>query len=371
MLLALLLGCDDKGGDTSEPATEETWLLPLPEGFPEPIVPVENPATPEKFEYGRHLFFDARLSGNGEQACADCHDQGLAFTDGEVLPEGSTGDVIPRNAMALVNVAWQATYTWPNPMLTTLEEQLLIPMYNDVPTELGMAGHEEDIRARLEGEPVYDDLAAAAFPDTDPYERASLVYALATYARGLVSSESPYDRFTYEGDRDAMGDDALRGMGLFFGEQAECYHCHSGPHLTASFVSTQSAGLPESFFNTGLYNEDGAGAYPGDNHGLIEFTGEPDDMGKFRVPTLRNVAFTAPYMHDGSVGTLDEVIDNYNRGGTLRETGDGATNPYKSALVHALGLTDQDKADLKAFLESLTDEAFLANEDYADPWVGP
>jgi cytochrome c peroxidase len=160
-------------------------------------------------------------------------------------------------------------------------------------------------------------------------------------------------------------------MGLFFGEQAECYHCHSGPHLTASFVSTQSAGLPESFFNTGLYNEDGEGAYPGDNRGLIEFTGEAEDMGKFRVPTLRNVALTAPYMHDGSVATLDEVIDNYGRGGTLRETGDGATNPYKSALIHELGLTDQDKADLKAFLESLTDEAFLANEAYADPWTEP
>jgi cytochrome c peroxidase len=371
MLLAVVLGCDDEAEDTAGDEVAATWLLPLPAGFPEPIVPAENPATPEKFEYGRHLFFDARLSGNGEQACADCHDPSLAFTDGLALPEGSTGDLIPRNAMALVNVAWQASYTWPNPMLTTLEDQLLIPMYNDVPTELGMSGHEDEIRARLEDEAAYDALAAAAFPEGDPFERESLVYALATYARGLVSSDSPYDRFTYAEDRDAMSDSALRGMGLFFGEQAECYHCHSGPHLTASFVSTQSAGLPESFFNTGLYNEDGEGAYPGDNRGLIEFTGEAEDMGKFRVPTLRNVALTAPYMHDGSVATLDEVIDNYGRGGTLRETGDGATNPYKSALIHELGLTDQDKADLKAFLESLTDEAFLANEAYADPWTEP
>ncbi|MBM4393978.1 MAG: di-heme enzyme [Deltaproteobacteria bacterium] len=367
MIVLVLLACDGADGDTAQPAEDATWLLPLPDGFPEPIVPAENPATPEKFEYGRHLFFDPRLSGNGTQACADCHDPALAFTDGEALPEGSTGDLIPRNAMALVNVAWQATYTWPNPLLTTLEEQLLIPMYNDVPTELGMSGHEDEISARLEDEPVYDDLATAAFPDTDPFERESLVYALATYARGLISSDSPYDRYTYAGDRDAMDDAALRGMGLFFGEQAECYHCHSGPHLTASFVSTQSSGLPESFFNTGLYNEDGAGAYPADNRGLIEFSGEPEDMGKFRVPTLRNVALTAPYMHDGSVATLDEVIENYNRGGTLRETGDGATNPYKSALVHELALTEQDKADLKAFLESLTDEAFLTNEAYGDP----
>ena len=151
MLLALLLGCDDKVEDSGDAEVAETWLLPLPDGFPEPIVPAENPATPEKFEYGRHLFFDARLSGNGEQACADCHEQDLAFTDGIALPEGSTGDLIPRNAMALVNVAWQASYTWPNPMLTTLEEQLLVPMYNDVPTELGLTDQDKaDIKAFLE-----------------------------------------------------------------------------------------------------------------------------------------------------------------------------------------------------------------------------
>ena len=368
MLLALFLGCDDPEETSAE---SETWLLPLPEGFPEPIVPAENPATPEKFEYGRHLFYDARLSGNGTQACAGCHDPALAFTDGVALPEGSTGDRIPRNAMALVNVAWQASYTWSNPLLTTLEDQILIPMYNDVPIELGMSGHEDEIRARLESDTAYTPLATAAFPDDDPYERASLVYALATYVRGLVSVGSAYDRYTYQQDRDAMSASAVRGMGLFFGEQAECYHCHSGPNLTASFVSTQSAGLPDSFFNTGLYNEDGAGAYPVENQGLIEFSGRDEDMGRFRVPTLRNVAVTAPYMHDGSVATLDEVIDNYNRGGTLRETGDGATNPYKSALVHELGLTDSDKADIKAFLESLTDESFLTNEAFADPWVDP
>ncbi len=288
-----------------------------------------------------------------------------------MTPIGSTGDVIPRNSMALVNVAWLSTYTWPNPLLPTLEEQLLIPMFNDVPTELGMSGHMEEIRARLEADDEVATLAEAAFPDADPFEESSLVYALATFVRGLISSDSPYDRFEYQNDRSGMSDAALRGMGLFFSEEAECYHCHSGLNFTASFVSATSAGVQESFFNTGLYNVDGEGAYPETNQGLYEITGDPADMGAFRVPTLRNVALTAPYMHDGSVETLEEVIDIYSRGGRLLEdgdnAGDGAQSPLKSELVFQLDLTDEEKADLLAFLESLTDEAFLAEPSFQSP----
>ncbi len=335
------------------------------------MVPEDNPATPEKFAYGRALFYDKRLSGNGEQSCADCHDPLLAFTDAKETPVGSTGDSIPRNSMALVNVAWLSTYTWPNPLLTSLEDQLLIPMFNDVPTELGMSGHMEEIRERLSADEEVATLAEAAWPDADPYEEASLVYAVATFVRGLISSDSPYDRFEYQDDRSGMSESALRGMGLFFSERAECYHCHSGLNFTASFVSTTSAGEQESFFNTGLYNVDGEGSYPATNQGLYEITGEPSDMGRFRVPTLRNVALTAPYMHDGSIATLEEVIEHYDRGGRLLEegenAGDGATNPYKSELVFALGLTEQEKADLVAFLESLTDEAFIGEAEFQAP----
>lgn len=362
-----LAGCaGDKAGDSAEPGSG--WLLPLPDGFPEPVVPDENPATPEKFAFGRALFYDKRLSGNGLQSCADCHDPTLAFTDRKETPIGSTGDSIPRNSMALVNVAWLRTYTWPNPLLPTLEDQLLIPMFNDVPTELGMSGHLDEIAASLSAD---DEIAAAgeaAFPGEDPFAQSSLVFALATFVRGLISSDSPYDRFEYQDDASGMSDAALRGMGLFFSERAECYHCHSGLNFTASFQSVSSAGEQESFFNTGLYNVDGLGAYPETNQGLYEITGEPADMGRFRVPTLRNVALTAPYMHDGSIATLEEVIEHYDRGGRLIEdgdnAGDGALSPLKSELVFALGLTDQEKADLLVFLESLTDEAFVAEPSY-------
>ena len=369
--LFALLACD--AGKDADTARESRWFLPLPDWLPEPAVPEDNPATAEGFAYGRHLFYDRRLSGNGEQSCADCHEPARAFTDTKTTPTGSTGDSIPRNGLALVNVAWNGTYTWPNPLLTTLEDQLLVPMFAEHPVEMGMTGSMETVRARLEAEPVYEALGAAAFPDADPFADENLVRALATFVRGLVSSDSPYDRFQYGGDTSAMSAEARRGMALFFAEKTECYHCHGGVNFSVSFVSAESTTLPEAFFNTGLYNIDGTGAYPATNTGLYEFTGEPEDMGRFRTPTLRNVAVTGPYMHDGSIATLDEVIAHYDRGGRLLEegeyAGDGAENPYKSSLVRPMNLTDTEKAELRAFLESLTDETFLANPDYADPWA--
>jgi cytochrome c peroxidase len=336
-------------------------------------VPATNPATPERFAYGRHLFHDRRLSGNGEQACADCHDPALGFTVDTATPSGSTGDVLARNAATLVNAAWLGTYTWPNPLLTTLEDQLLVPMFAEHPVELGMTGNMDTIRARLEAEPVYAELGPAAFPDEDPFADDALVRALATFVRGLVSSDSPYDRFQYGGDPSAMSAEARRGMALFFSETAECYHCHAGVNFTLSFVSADTGSLPDAFFNTGLYNVGGTGAYPEGNQGLYEITGDPADMGRFRTPGLRNVALTAPYMHDGSVATLAEVIEHYDRGGRDVpdgvNAGDGALNPNKSTLIRPMGLTAEQRADLVAFLESLTDETFLTNPDHQDPWT--
>ncbi|MEQ1507857.1 MAG: cytochrome-c peroxidase [Myxococcota bacterium] len=243
-----LTGCAPDPSDLPDDAP--VWQLETPDGLGEPLVPAENPATPEKFELGRHLFYDPRLSGNGTQACATCHDQALGFADGEVTPTGSTGTVLARNSPGLVNVAWEATLTWPNPLLTTLEAQLLVPMFGDAPVELGMSGHEDEIRARLEADPVYAELGAAAFPDADPFDRTALVAALATFVRGLASTDAPYDRYVQGRDPDALSDAARRGMTLFFSERAECYHCHGGPNLTASFVNATSAAAPDAFFNT-------------------------------------------------------------------------------------------------------------------------
>jgi len=163
-------------------------------------------------------------------------------------------------------------------------------------------------------------------------------------------------------------------MELFFGERAECYHCHSGPHLTNSFRSKDTKLSERDFQNTGLYNVDGLGAYPVDNTGLFEFTNNPKDMGRFRVPPLRNVALTAPYMHDGSMATLEEVLDFYTAGGrdvtSGPYVGDGRASPLKNPLVRPFELSAQERADLIAFLESLTDLDFVNDPRLSNPFDG-
>ncbi|MBZ4420418.1 methanobactin export MATE transporter MbnM [Myxococcus sp. RHSTA-1-4] len=367
VLCALLaVGC----GEDPPAAPAYDWKLPA--GFPEPFVPEDNPMSEAKVELGRHLFYDVRLSGNGTQSCASCHEQERAFTDGRATPVGSTGDHVARNAPGLANVAYLSTYTWANPVLETLEAQALVPLFNEVPTELGLAPRLEEVLQRLREDSRYPELFSAAFPgEAEPVGRESIVKALASFQRTLLSGSSPYDRYL-QGDNTAMSPSAKRGMELFFGERAECYHCHSGPHLTNSFRAKDSR-LPErQFFNTGLYNVDGNGAYPPDNPGLFEFTRKTFDQGRFRAPPLRNVALTAPYMHDGSIATLEEVIDHYTAGGrNVTEgpfAGDGRANPNKDPLVRPFTLTSEERADLIAFLESLTDTEFIQDPRFSNPW---
>lgn len=366
VLVAGSLACDLRPEEGEAP-----WRWELPAGFPEPHVPPDNPMSAVKVELGRRLFYDERLSANETMACASCHDQARAFTDGEVTPRGSTGHVLPRNAMSLTNVAYLSLFTWANPKLADLEEQALVPMLADFPLELGVQLDPEAVLDRFRGDPELADLFARAFPrDDDPVTVANVARALATFERTLISGDSPYDRYFYGGDESALSPAARRGLELFFSERAECYHCHAGLTFTTSFRTATSEPGPPDFQNTGLYNLDGAGAYPTGNGGLYEFTGDPADMGKFRVPTLRNVALTAPYLHDGSAATLAEVVALYAAGGRVIDdgpnAGDGRTHPNKSPLVRATDLTAQDQADLVAFLESLTDETFVH-----DPRFGP
>jgi cytochrome c peroxidase len=344
----------------------------LPEGFPVPQVPVDNPMSVEKVELGRHLFYDTRLSGNQTQSCASCHLQALAFSDGRALAVGSTGEVHPRNSMALVNSAYNATQTWANPNLTTLERQIVIPMFGEFPVELGLAGKEDELIARLTAEPLYQTLFAAAYPDeAEPMTVANITKALASFTRTLISGKAPYDQHLW-GDETALSEEAKRGMEMFFSERFECHHCHTGFNLSLSTVTANTTFPERPFFNTGLYDLDGEGAYPSNNTGVHEITGNPEDMGRFRPPSLRNVALTAPYMHDGSIATLEEVLATYEAGGRLLEegeyAGDGRANPYKSGFIPGFTLTDRERADLIAFLESLTDDTFITDPRFSDPF---
>lgn len=383
------------------------YVLDLPRGFPAPNVPADNPLTWEKVELGRLLFYDTRLSGNQTYACATCHQQALAFTDGRPQAIGSTGESHPRGAMSLANVAYAGTLAWNNPSLFSLEAQALIPMFGERPIELGLTGKEQQLFARLKADPRYRRMFAEAFPDLpDPISLDTITKAIASFERTLISGNSPYDRYALGIDDDAISASAKRGESLFFdsdfssGVFRECSHCHGGFNFTAS-VDHAGTIAERPMHNNALYNlrcadfglpdldlpqcdttppatqcqgtgPQAMGCYPPDNTGAFSITGNTADMGKFKAPTLRNIAVTGPYMHDGSIATLDAVLDHYSAGGrTITEgpyAGVGAESPARGQFIIHFELTDKQRADLLAFLEALTDEDFLTNPRFADPF---
>jgi len=352
---------------------ERDYQWQLPTEYPRPAVPEDNPMTAAKVELGRWLFYDTRLSGNKSMSCASCHIQALAFTDGKARAIGSTGEVHPRGSMSLVNVAYASRLTWANPLLDRLEDQALIPLLGEEPVEMGLGAQADEFSTLLRTESKYKDLTKRAFPDDrDPYSLLNGVRAISAFTRTIVSFESPYDHYL-NGDDSALSDAALRGMNLFFSERLECFHCHGGFNFTDSTTHANTNVEQVGFHNTGLYNLDGNGAYPLDNTGLFDMTGERRDTGRFKAPSLRNVAVTAPYMHDGSIATLGEVVDHYERGGRLIDegdfVGDGRLSPYKSEFVRGFELSDDERQDLVEFLESLTDPAVLSDERFSNPFA--
>jgi cytochrome c peroxidase len=358
-----------------ESASSFDWRLP--DWLPPPFVPADNPVTPEKVELGRLLFYDKRLSRDGSMACATCHEQERAFTDGRRVGLAHDGTEGRRNPMGLGNVGYLPVLTWANPNLKRLEVQTLVPLFGENPVEMGMAGLEAELFDRLKNDPVYPPRFEASFPELGgTISLATITRALAAFQRTLISANSAYDRYKYGRDEHALSAAAKRGEDLFFSHRLECYHCHAGFNFTDNVRHARSAFPEVGFHNNGLYNIGGRGAYPPGNEGLAEFTGRPEDTGRFRTPSLRNVALTAPYMHDGSLATLDGVIDHYSAGGrTIRSgphAGRGSASPYRDPLIVGPRLTDREKKDLKAFLESLTDPTFVTDPRHANPWAsGP
>ncbi len=383
------------------------YALTLPRGFPPLSIPAENPLTWEKVELGRLLFYDTKLSGNETFSCASCHEQARAFTDGRARAVGSTGQLHPRSSMSLANIGYAGTLTWANPELFALETQALIPMFGEEPVELGLAGKEQVLFDRLAADLRYRRLFAEAYPAAaDQISLRTITQALGSFQRALLSGNTPYERYAYGIDDDAISASAKRGESLFFdlddsGRKRECQHCHGGFNFTAS-VDHSNQTTERPFNNNGLYNLRCAdfglpglellqcattppgencegtglqamGCYPPENIGAAEITGNTGDMGRFKAPTLRNIAVTAPYMHDGSIATLSEVLDHYAAGGrTISEgeyAGVGAESPARGQFVQRFTLTEREKTDLLAFLAALTDDEFLTNPRLADPFA--
>jgi len=376
-ILALVIlgvsGCEHADGQWRPPPEEPYVYEDLPEGVPLPPEVDGEPLTKPRVELGRHLFYDVRLSLNETQSCASCHRQELAFTDGLPTSIGSTGEVHFRNAQSLVNVAYVPRFTWSNPLLDSLSRQALIPLLGERPIELGAGGHEEDILARLRADERYQILFPLAFPEEEePFSIHTISVALSAFQRTIVSFRSRYDRYVYESDESALNEQELLGMQLFFSERTECFHCHAGVLFSDSIDHQGLAFVELPFHNNGLYNVDGHGGYPKRDRGVFDVTGKPEDMGKFRSPSLRNVAVTAPYFHDGSAATLEEVLEHYMRGGRLIEegpnAGDGAESPRKNAFIREFMLREYEKEAIIAFLKALTDEPLLHDPRFSDPW---
>ncbi|MEM8996981.1 MAG: MbnH family di-heme enzyme [Acidobacteriota bacterium] len=341
---------EDGGGD---------YVWRLPEGYPPPRVPADNPMSEPKVELGRRLFYDTRLSRDGTVSCATCHAQALAFTDGQARSIGVTGELHPKSAMSLANVGYAVSLTWDDARVVELEEQLLTPLFGHEPVEMGLDG-PPDLEARLAGDSALELQFESAFPEAPTVSTENAAKALAAFQRTLISGDSAFDRYLYGQREGALGPSARRGMRLFFSSRLGCSECHGRFLFQGPVHFDGSLDHKPEFHNTGLYDL-GDGRYPAENPGLVRHTDEAADRGRFKTPSLRNVAVTAPYMHDGSILTLEAVLEHYAAGGRA------PLNPYKSPALTGFTLGCQERDDLVAFLRALTDERFLGDPRFAPP----
>ncbi|MEL6676793.1 MAG: cytochrome c peroxidase [Bacteroidota bacterium] len=306
---------------------EASLLFTKPVHFPLVDYPADNLPSKARIDLGRQLFYDPILSRDSTISCASCHHQDKAFTDGRTLSQGIAGKSGVRNVPTLTNVAYHP-YFFAEGGSPTLELQTIGP----IETEHEMGFNAAELDARVKGHPHYEALAQQA------YGREMGIYvitrALAVFERTFISGASAYDQFI-QGDTAALGADARAGMALFFSDKTGCGTCHSGHNFTDYRIV--NIGLYETYADEGLYR----------------VSGKEQDKGKMKTPTLRNVALTAPYMHDGSLPDLQTVLQHFNTGGK------GHVN--QDSLIHPLGLTSGEMAQLEAFLHSLTDKAFLQN----------
>ncbi|OZV70955.1 cytochrome-c peroxidase [Winogradskyella aurantia] len=306
-----------------------------------PVIPSDNPLTVQGVDLGKRLFFDPILSGDGTQSCASCHAPEKAFADNLSLSIGSDGLSGTRNAMPLFNLAWNYNerFNWDGSALS-LERQALEPVEN--PIELH--SNWTEVVQRLQNHPDYPELFRLAF-NSDAVTKELTTMAIAQFERTLISANSKFDRFTL-GEANLTAQE-LNGLDIFLREdKGDCFHCHGNPY--------NPLWTDNEFHNNGLdatITDLGLGA----------ITGDPNDNGKFRTPSLRNLAFTAPYMHDGRFATLDEVIDFYSEGLQNSPTIDPLMKNIDQGGVQ---LSESDKADLKAFLLTLTDNSFINNFNF-------
>lgn len=327
--LLFFLACR-KEQQTAAPVEPEP-LLAVPKGFPAPEFPADNELTAARFALGKRLFYDVAMSRDSSVSCASCHAPHLAFSDSVAFSPGAGGAAGKRNSPTLANVAYHPYFTREGGV-PTLEMQILVPIqeHNEFDFNLLL------IADRLKTDTAYVRMSREAYGrDPDFY---IITRGIACFERTLISGESRYDEFAFQGKSNALTAAERRGMDLFFSKKTNCADCHAGFNFSNY-----------AFENNGLYD-----TYP--DPGRFRLTEDSADIARFKVPTLRNVALTAPFMHDGSFSSLEKVVEHYNSG--------GKAHPHRSPLVRPLGLTASERADLVAFLESLTDAHFASNPKF-------
>lgn len=341
-----MLSCNDSKMDDDNYVNQPTPMpLDIPQIFSDnildPVIPIDNQQTIEGIALGKKLFFDPILSGNNTQACANCHSSQNAFTDSARFSEGIDGILGNRNSMPLFNLAWNydERFFWDGRVFS-LEHQALEPVTNPVE----MHNTWELVVDRLEQHSEYPQLFTDAFGN-GPITKEKATKAIAQFERTLISANSKFDKFL-------LGEATLtlqeqNGFDVFMDEErGDCFHCHGNPNNPLwTDNAFHNNGLDATFTDLGLGN----------------VTGDPGDNGKFRSPSLRNLAYSAPYMHDGRFLTLDDVINHYSEGLQPSPTIDPLMKKVNEGGVQ---LSDQDKADLKAFLLSLSDPSFINNPDF-------
>jgi cytochrome c peroxidase len=306
-------------------------LMELPEHFPEMPFPENNQFTLERWNLGKKLFFEKAMSIDGSKSCASCHLPELAFSDSVALSKGAQDRIGRRNSPSLANVGYFPYYTREGG-IPTLEMQVFIPIQEHDEFNHNMVKIVEELGAR----PEYQQMAQEAYER--PFDAFVLTRALGTFERSLISGWSKYDE--YLNGRAQLSEEEMAGEALFFSERLQCGSCHGGLHFT-----------DHGFRNNGLY-------VTYEDIGRKRLTGDDADLALFKVPSLRNVAVTAPYMHDGSLKDLDEVLDHYNGG--------GQPHINKDDRVRSLNLSQQEKKEVKAFLMTLTDSIFISNSIFKE-----
>lgn len=306
---------------------------------------------------GRYLFYDNNLSFNQTKSCASCHDPSLAFTDGYRKSSTATGDNTLHNAPSLVNAVHQLRLDWANAAITNIYQQNERPLFNQHPVELGVKHHETIILRRFQNNHLYTTLFAKAYQNDSTITFIRIRESLAAFVASIESYQSAYDRYM-QGDSTQLSAAAKHGLQLFLSPSLNCASCHVPPLFTLN-DNRRPISIHSIYVNIGLHAYNNQQLPNEDQQGVFLHTRQPKDMGKFKIPSLRNVAITAPYMHDGSLAGLTDVIDLYQKG--------GADHPIKDKRIKGFTLSENEKKDLIAFLHSLTDSSLFRNPSFTNP----